>query len=115
MDNGFLVTRIKIEEFLRSQPLDTARDGLANKANYLNCEISKNEMHLVDPTKVAVDCLNNMNLPCVDTMMLCLEQQLTMEKISLGRKSERETQDLRGSTNCLRPWERVAVIIILIS
>ena len=38
--------------------------------------------------------------------MLCLEQQLIMEKISLGKKLERETQDLRGSTNCLRPRER---------
>ena len=46
--------------------------------------------------------------------MLCLEQQLTMEKISLERKLERETQDLRGSTNCLHPRERAAVIIILI-
>ena len=82
MDNGFLVTRIKIEEFLRSQPLDTVRDGLVNKANYLNCEISKNEMHLVDPTKVVVDCLNNMNLPCVDTM-ICGELVILKTSFSL--------------------------------
>ena len=45
-------------------------------------------------------------------MMLCLEQQLTMEKISLGRKLERETQDLRGSTNCLRPQERKRLLLL---
>ena len=47
-------------------------------------------------------------------LVLCLEQQLTMEKISLGRKLERETQDLRGSTNCLRPREREWLLLLYI-
>ena len=48
-------------------------------------------------------------------MLLCLEQQLTMEKISLERKLEKETRDLRGSTNCLRPRERERLLLLSLS
>ena len=47
--------------------------------------------------------------------VLCLEQQLTMEKISLERELERETQDLRGSTNYLRPRERERLLLLSLS
>ena len=45
--------------------------------------------------------------------MLCLEQQLIMENKSLQRKLERETRDLRGSTNYLRLRERERLLLLL--
>ena len=44
--------------------------------------------------------------------LLYLEQQLIIEKINLERKLEREIQDLRGSTNCLRLRERERLLLL---